>query len=153
MSFHFADVTKRIFISIPKASLPPSIPGSTNTTTTAAVTTHTATPHSSHPPTVPPVTPTTAVAPPPYHVNSSQSIESVIPPQQPAKVKKGVKRKADTTTPTANAFESPYTAMESKNAKIATRRESGRQVNKVRQKRFCYKNFIFFMAFPLMLTT
>ncbi len=116
----------------PIASLPPSIPGSTNTTTTASVTTHTATPHSSHPPTVPPVIPTAAVAQP-YHVNSSQSIESVIPPQQPAKVKKGVKRKADTTTPTANAFESPYTAMESKNAKIATRRESGRQVNKVRQ--------------------
>ncbi|XP_037037048.1 homeotic protein female sterile-like isoform X4 [Bradysia coprophila] len=115
------------------ASLPPSIPGSTNTTTTAAVTT--ATPHSSHTPTVPPVVPAATVAQP-YHVNSSQSIESVIPPQQPAKVKKGVKRKADTTTPTANAFESPYTAMESKNAKIATRRESGRQETPFQQSAF-----------------
>lgn len=45
----------------------------------------------------------------PYHnINSSQSsMESVvIPPQPPAsKVKKGVKRKADTTTPTATAYE------------------------------------------------
>ncbi|KAJ6635487.1 Bromodomain-containing protein 4 [Pseudolycoriella hygida] len=111
------------------ASLPPSIPGSTNTTTTAAVTTHTPTLHSSHLPTVPPAVPA-AVTQPPYHVNSSQPSDSVIPPPTPAKVKKGVKRKADTTTPTATAFESPYTAMEAKNAKIATRRESGRQVNK-----------------------
>lgn len=73
---------------------------------------------------------------PAYHVGnnaSSQStgIESVMPPQQPAKVKKGVKRKADTTTPTANSF-SPYATSDSaKSAKIATRRESGRQVIKV----------------------
>ncbi|XP_037914073.1 homeotic protein female sterile-like isoform X4 [Hermetia illucens] len=73
---------------------------------------------------------TTAV--PPYHVNSTQpsAMDAVIPPQQPAKMRKGIKRKADTTTPTANAFESPYTAIDSKSAKIATRRESGRQVNK-----------------------
>lgn len=73
----------------------------------------------------------------PYHVNNANNVqpalESVIPPQQPAKVKKGVKRKADTTTPTANSFELlPYTSAESaKSAKIATRRESGRQVIKV----------------------
>ncbi|XP_037933526.1 homeotic protein female sterile isoform X2 [Teleopsis dalmanni] len=62
-----------------------------------------------------------------YHVNSTASVETVIPPQQPAKMKKGVKRKADTTTPTANAFESPYAQIDSKTAKIATRRESSRQ--------------------------
>jgi len=64
------------------------------------------------------------------YVNAGVSVgvDAVIPPQQPAKIKKGVKRKADTTTPTANAFESPYAQMDSKSAKIATRRESNRQV-------------------------
>ncbi|EDV95420.1 GH17935 [Drosophila grimshawi] len=62
------------------------------------------------------------------YVNSTGVVDAVLPPQQPAKMKKGVKRKADTTTPTANAFESPYGAMEAKVAKIATRRESNRQV-------------------------
>lgn len=63
-------------------------------------------------------------------------VDAAIPPQQPVKMKKGVKRKADTTTPTANAFESPYAQMDSKAAKIATRRESNRQVigKKVRGK-------------------
>lgn len=61
--------------------------------------------------------------------NAQAPHESVIALQQPAKVKKGVKRKADTTTPTANSFE-PYAALDSsKSAKITTRRESGRQVN------------------------
>ncbi|XP_075158831.1 uncharacterized protein LOC142232018 isoform X2 [Haematobia irritans] len=70
----------------------------------------------------------TATAVPAYHVNSTAAgVEAVIPPQQPAKMKKGVKRKADTTTPTANAFESPYAQIDSKSAKIATRRESNRQ--------------------------
>lgn len=73
----------------------------------------------------------TAAAVPAYHVNSTAAgVEAVIPPQQPAKMKKGVKRKADTTTPTANAFESPYAQIDSKSAKIATRRESNRQVGK-----------------------
>ncbi|KRF93839.1 homeotic protein female sterile isoform X8 [Drosophila mojavensis] len=66
------------------------------------------------------------------YVNSTAGVgvgvvDAVIPPQQPAKMKKGVKRKADTTTPTANAFESPYAQMDAKAAKIATRRESNRQ--------------------------
>lgn len=54
----------------------------------------------------------------PYLMN--QSINSVPVSQQPAKVKKGVKRKADTTTPTAIGFN------ESIDAKVSTR---GRQVN------------------------
>lgn len=79
-----------------------------------------------------PVALTTAAATiPAYHVNSTAAgVDAVIPPQQPAKMKKGVKRKADTTTPTANAFESPYAQIDSKSAKIATRRESNRQVGK-----------------------
>ncbi|KAM7346881.1 uncharacterized protein ACRADG_006632 isoform 2-T8 [Cochliomyia hominivorax] len=74
---------------------------------------------------------TAAATVPAYHVNSTAAgVDAVIPPQQPAKMKKGVKRKADTTTPTANAFESPYAQIDSKSAKIATRRESNRQVGK-----------------------
>ncbi|XP_065170794.1 homeotic protein female sterile-like isoform X2 [Atheta coriaria] len=54
---------------------------------------------------------------------------AVLPPAPPAKVKKGVKRKADTTTPGASVFD--YNAsLESKSAKISTRRESGRQIKK-----------------------
>lgn len=46
-----------------------------------------------------------------------------------SQVKKGVKRKADTTTPSATAYD--YNAsLESKSAKISTRRESGRQIKK-----------------------
>lgn len=69
---------------------------------------------------------------PPYHtMNSSQSSHDsvVLPPQPPAsKVKKGVKRKADTTTPTAIAYTSSSSGLETsaKSAKIAARRESGR---------------------------
>lgn len=44
-------------------------------------------------------------------------------------MKKGVKRKADTTTPTATVFDYNAT-LESKTAKISTRRESGRQIKK-----------------------
>lgn len=71
--------------------------------------------------------------PPPYQMNKAPQpgMDPVLPPQQPAKIKKGVKRKADTTTP-ANSFESPYALADpAKSAKIATRRESGRQVMKV----------------------
>lgn len=142
----------------PIGIVPPStIPGSTNTTTTATVPpipqtgiVHNSQPQlqlplgvqpvSIAPPSLPGISVATAAHPlstaPNYHVNNANNAQaphdSVIPPQQPAKVKKGVKRKADTTTPTANSFESPYATIDSaKSAKIATRRESGRQVNKV----------------------
>ncbi|XP_058455008.1 homeotic protein female sterile-like isoform X2 [Malaya genurostris] len=111
---------------------PPTVPGSTNTTTTATPSVVSAAHNSLATPVTPvvskPVPPTTS----PYIVNSSQSgIETVLPPQQPAKVKKGVKRKADTTTPTATAYDPHYgTNLDPSNPKIATRRESGRQVNK-----------------------
>lgn len=69
--------------------------------------------------------------PPPAGTVHSQSVPTpVMPPAQPAKVKKGVKRKADTTTPTANSFDPLFTPTESKSAKISTRRESGRQIKK-----------------------
>lgn len=141
---------------------PATIPGSTNTTTTAAAAPITqpivpvGVPASQPTPiglpmAVPPSVAAAVAAPIPvvnatsvahpsaaasnYHVNNTGNaqapLDSVMPLQQPAKVKKGVKRKADTTTPTANSFE-PYATIDSaKSAKIATRRESGRQVNKV----------------------
>ena len=52
----------------------------------------------------------------------------------PSKLKKGVKRKADTTTPTSNTpYDSPGLVLHSvgKVAKISSRRESGRQIKKV----------------------
>lgn len=120
----------------PIGTVPPqNVPGSTNTTTTANL----QPPHN-----LLPSQPLVAASS--YLINSTQSpMDAVMPPQQPAKVKKGVKRKADTTTPTATAFESPYTPLDSKSAKIATRRESGRQViNKVCGFRY------FFIEFPLI---
>ncbi|XP_011306065.1 bromodomain-containing protein 4A isoform X2 [Fopius arisanus] len=119
---------------------PPTVPGSTNTTTIAPPMPISVTPMATHnslpqqvvppatgyhaqpamePPT-PPVQPTPQVAAAP----------TVLPPSQPAKLKKGVKRKADTTTPTANSFEPMYPPMDSKIAKLPTRRESGRQIKK-----------------------
>lgn len=115
----------------PVANVAPStVPGSTNTTTTGQTNIPSAThnPALAQQPHIPATTPGA-----PYLVNSTQpGLESVVPPQPPAKVvKKGVKRKADTTTPTATAFEGYGTPIDNKSAKIATRRESGRQVPKV----------------------
>ncbi|XP_025990282.1 homeotic protein female sterile isoform X8 [Solenopsis invicta] len=120
---------------------PVSVPGSTNTTTIAPPSSMGVTPMATHnslpqqvvPPTTgyhaqPAMDPQTAAAvPPPPQVPATPT---VMPPSQPAKLKKGVKRKADTTTPTANAFDPLYAPMDSKNAKIPTRRESGRQIKK-----------------------
>ncbi|KAE8585175.1 hypothetical protein XENTR_v10021235 [Xenopus tropicalis] len=66
---------------------------------------------------------------------SSQAVLSVLPgATQPVAKKKGVKRKADTTTPTTTAIIatsgdlSPLQASETKPAKIPARRESGRPI-------------------------
>ncbi|XP_063912894.1 bromodomain-containing protein 3-like isoform X4 [Zophobas morio] len=113
---------------------PPTIPGSTATTTIAPATTHSTLPPQ------PPIAqaPNYHVAPP--IVNSLDTTNNltpntvlpgnVVPPSQPAKVKKGVKRKADTTTPTATAYDYNPQLESSKSAKISTRRESGRQIKK-----------------------
>lgn len=103
-----------------------AIPGSTNKpTTTQGVPTNL---HNNLPQPSAQITPATA---PPFMVNSQQPmINNVsVPSQQPAKVKKGVKRKADTTTPTtATGFnDAGYPSIDS-NLKVSTR---GRQVNKV----------------------
>lgn len=133
---------------------PTTVPGSTNTTTIAPPTsmgvTTMATHNSLPQQVVPPATgyhaqpametqPTPTVQPTPQ----VQAAPTVLPPSQPAKVKKGVKRKADTTTPTANSFEPMYPPMDSKSAKIPTRRESGRQIKKVS----AMQNFDFFRIF------
>ncbi|KAG8142126.1 hypothetical protein E2320_006749 [Naja naja] len=78
------------------------------------------------------VTPITAppampVLPPPP---PAAPIMAVVPPTPPIVKKKGVKRKADTTTPTTSAItasrsESPPQLLDSKQAKVVARRESG----------------------------
>ncbi|NXG06244.1 BRD3 protein, partial [Sakesphorus luctuosus] len=75
---------------------------------------------------VPPVTAPPAAAPPP----PATPIMPVVPPTPPVIKKKGVKRKADTTTPTTSAItasrsESPTPLSDPKQAKIIARRESG----------------------------
>ncbi|XP_049698046.1 bromodomain-containing protein 3 isoform X2 [Helicoverpa armigera] len=113
----------------------PALVGSTNTTTTPAL---------PAPPATPPATHTglpqqVATQPSSFHVAQPaappvSTIPAVALSQtQPAKVKKGVKRKADTTTPMGSSFEGGYTTPTidqqsgPKPAKISTRRESGRQ--------------------------
>ncbi|CRL04480.1 CLUMA_CG017560, isoform B [Clunio marinus] len=98
-----------------------TIPGSTNKpTTTQGIPTNL---HNSLPQPSAQAAPPTA--PPAYMVNSQQPMISNVPPQQPAKVKKGVKRKADTTTPTtATGFNDAGYPLIDSNVKVSTR---GRQ--------------------------
>lgn len=62
------------------------------------------------------------LATPPFIVSNQTIMNNVSVPPQPAKVKKGVKRKADTTTPTG--YDAGFSSMDS-NLKVSTR---GRQV-------------------------
>lgn len=67
-------------------------------------------------------------------LHNDSSLQGVLGNHNPSKVKKGVKRKADTTTPTSNTpYDSPGMVLHSagKVAKISSRRESGRQIKKV----------------------
>lgn len=105
---------------------PATVPGSTATTTIAAsAATHGNLPQQLAPPNG-------------YHVAQSlatpvdppnASLANSVSPSQPAKLKKGVKRKAEPinqVTPTAYDFGTA----DAKSAKISTRRESGRQIKK-----------------------
>jgi bromodomain-containing protein 4 len=76
---------------------------------------------------------------PSYLVNQPIINNIAIPSQQPAKVKKGVKRKADTTTPMPVAFDSGYASTD---AKISTR---GRQVSSTKLQRFFFVQFHSFL--------
>lgn len=108
-----------------------AIPGSTNKPTTApGIPTNLHSTLAAIPPTGGPSQNLQTAPAPAYMVNNSAVINNsvAVPPQQPVKVKKGVKRKADTTTPTTTGFnDAGYPTMDS-NVKISTR---GRQVNKV----------------------
>lgn len=130
-------------MGLPLGTQPPAtIPGSTATTTIAPPV---PIPQVPLPQPLPPIVPQQSnylVAPPIVNsLDSSSNLTAnstvlpgnvVPPPSQPAKVKKGVKRKADTTTPTtATTYDYNNPPMESsKSAKISTRRESGRQIKK-----------------------
>ncbi|CAG4924831.1 unnamed protein product [Colias eurytheme] len=119
--------------AIPSTPLPAFV-GSTNTTTTPTLTAP-ATPPATHAglpqqvATQPSNFHVAQAAPPPVSTMPAVALSQT----QPAKVKKGVKRKADTTTPMGSSFEGGYTTPTieqqggPKPAKISTRRESGRQ--------------------------
>ncbi|KAL1506160.1 hypothetical protein ABEB36_005573 [Hypothenemus hampei] len=111
-------------VGIPLGTVPPTtVPGSTATTTIAP-------PNNSQVAPLPPVS-TPGYVPQP--LDTSVSALGVVPPVQPAKSKKGVKRKADTTTP-ATAYDYLASGADSNSStwasKISKRRESGRQIKK-----------------------
>ncbi|XP_066501233.1 bromodomain-containing protein 3a isoform X2 [Hoplias malabaricus] len=79
-------------------------------------------------PVISPAVPTITANTPPVQNTTPASIMPGMPPSQPL-IKKGVKRKADTTTPTTSAItasrsESPTPLSEGKAAKVGSRRES-----------------------------
>lgn len=97
-----------------------------------------------HPPPTHPIAPTAGFPSGPSApglVDSGQlsmhdsSLHGALGNHNPSKVKKGVKRKADTTTPTSSTpYDSPGGMVlhsAGKVAKISSRRESGRQIKKV----------------------
>ncbi|XP_072841154.2 LOW QUALITY PROTEIN: bromodomain-containing protein 3 [Pogona vitticeps] len=126
---HNAGAPHAASAAVSSASPPASfqnVPPSVSQTPVIAVTpvptiTTTLAPVASPPATVPPPPPPPAPAAP---------IMPVVPPTPPIVKKKGVKRKADTTTPTTSAItasrsESPTPLSDSKQAKVVARRESG----------------------------
>ncbi|KAK3524142.1 hypothetical protein QTP70_018232 [Hemibagrus guttatus] len=83
----------------------------------------------SQPPVISPPVPAVTPSTPAVQNTPTTPIMPGMPPSQPFGKKKGVKRKADTTTPTTSAItasssESPNPLSESKQAKVALRRES-----------------------------
>ncbi|ELT92995.1 hypothetical protein CAPTEDRAFT_169335 [Capitella teleta] len=72
--------------------------------------------------------------PPEESLSGSSSVMGVLPPSQPTKTKKGVKRKADTTTPSAvfptAPYDPPYEPVANKPKSLNARRESIRQIKR-----------------------
>uniref|UniRef100_A0A1B6EN04 Bromo domain-containing protein n=2 Tax=Cuerna arida TaxID=1464854 RepID=A0A1B6EN04_9HEMI len=133
-------------VTLPAAAphLPSPIPGSTATTTVPTTqATHNSLPQQVAAPAVGSYTAQPAVETTPVLSSGSNAVANrggkgiIIPPTTPTKVKKGVKRKADSLTPTPPvtpvtpaAFDPLYTPADAKAAKVGTRRESGRQIKK-----------------------
>ncbi|XP_054272014.1 bromodomain-containing protein 3-like isoform X3 [Macrosteles quadrilineatus] len=132
--------------SLPAAAphLPSPIPGSTATTTVPTThATHNSLPQQVAAPAVGSYTAQPAVDVAPALVAGNNAVANrggkgiIIPPTTPTKVKKGVKRKADSLTPTPPvtpvtpaAYDPLYAPADAKAAKVGTRRESGRQIKK-----------------------
>lgn len=108
---------------------PTTVPGSTATTTIAPVSaTHGNLPQQLAPPNGYHVAQPLAT---PVDPLSTTPTANAVSPSQPTKLKKGVKRKADSINQlTPNTFDSHYAGADAKSAKISTRRESGRQIKK-----------------------
>ncbi|XP_076316448.1 bromodomain-containing protein 3-like isoform X2 [Tachypleus tridentatus] len=130
---------------------PVTVPGSTNTTTTFAATVTAPTPQIAQKPyaysgvgdsfvPVASMTPLNESPPVTLHGTTNHHLESVTQATSittvtsvPAKVKKGVKRKADTTTPSNSATLDMLvyqTSNETKVSRMSTRRESGRPIKR-----------------------
>lgn len=114
---------------------PTTVPGSTATTTIAPISaTHSSLPQQLAPPNgyhVAQALATPITEPPNAAANVLPG--NAVSPSQPAKVKKGVKRKGDPITPITPTIYDPHfntTPVDAKSAKISTRRESGRQIKK-----------------------
>lgn len=114
---------------------PTTVPGSTATTTIAPIpATHSSLPQQLAPPNgyhVAQALATPITEPPNAAANVLPG--NAVSPSQPAKVKKGVKRKAEPITPITPTTYDPHfttTPVDAKSAKISTRRESGRQIKK-----------------------
>lgn len=113
---------------------PTTVPGSTATTTIAPIpSTHSSLPQQLAPPNGYHVAQAlaTPISEPP---NAAATVlpGNAVSPSQPAKVKKGVKRKGEPITPINQTFDPHFntTPIDAKSAKISTRRESGRQIKK-----------------------
>lgn len=114
-----------------KARKPGAPPGSENQQSIALTT---GSPSSSCPSSPPQLAQTPVIAATPVatittNVQAAPPATAMIPTAQPVVKKKGVKRKADTTTPTtcaitASRSESPTAMLESKHSKVISRRES-----------------------------
>ncbi|CAG9772952.1 unnamed protein product [Ceutorhynchus assimilis] len=119
----FATTTGSMGLPLGTAA-PATVPGSTATTTIA--------PPINVNSQATPIIPAPTYAPPPLDPTPVTAL-GVVPPAQPAKSKKGVKRKADTTTP-ATAYDYLPSGADSNSSssasKISKRRESGRQIKK-----------------------
>ncbi|XP_060740019.1 bromodomain-containing protein 3b isoform X5 [Tachysurus vachellii] len=114
-----------------KARKPGSVPASEAQQASALSSTSPSSSCPSSPP-QPPQTPVIAATPVPTITSNVQAVPPaapMIPSAQPVVKKKGVKRKADTTTPTTCAItasrgESPTPLLDSKHSKVISRRES-----------------------------
>ncbi|ENN75313.1 hypothetical protein YQE_08090, partial [Dendroctonus ponderosae] len=146
--------TSGSLLATPSRGRPPATVSSTVANPVATTTAPTTVPCSTATPTI--VAPNNSQVTPIIHnaaaAYGAQALDQpmpalgVVPPIQPAKSKKGVKRKADTTTP-ATAYDylpsGDGSNSSSSASKISKRRESGRQIKKPVRTQECSPSSVF----------